>query len=339
MNTAKAKKKTKKNGSPKATLPIVLSDEIGNEILEALDENRDYREAEAKAIPAIYQSLGGIVRELAPMGKDGTNEYLNFDARTIEGCVDWLAPKLKKHNLFITQKILRLETKNEVDPRAPNGPASFARVTVHIEYQWHSTIDGSSLKTEGIGAHLSKGDKGVHSADSGAFKYMVSRLSCAPFKQVDSCTESEYEEAVEEAEKKQPKKNKPERALSKPPRFDEVKVPQKMWETKWPDPVGKPNGEVFFRECSPELAGIMLFNFLDRTGIDMKCDHLLLQATVNGHPCLDFPVLQKLRRDGFPVEVVPLLGTDAAEAEMTKKIREFTRELGFGSGIEFTGKA
>lgn len=120
----------------------------------------------------IHAELAAILDELPAIGKDSTNDHLNFRFRGIEALVNALNPLLGKHGVVTvphSTDLLRWEAKQK-------GYAAVVKVTYRL-----TARDGSWVQAEGIGEGHDFGDKAVPKATSIAEKMMLGHTFLVAF--------------------------------------------------------------------------------------------------------------------------------------------------------------
>lgn len=128
--------------------------------------------------PHVLQAINAVMAEIAREGisKDRKNEQQNYKFRGIDDVYNALAPILARNHLVITPKCLS-RTK-EVVTTAKGGTLFY--VTVDMEFELASAIDGSTKVAQMFGEAMDSGDKATNKAMSAAYKYMAMQEFCIP---------------------------------------------------------------------------------------------------------------------------------------------------------------
>lgn len=127
-------------------------------------------------VPAIYQSLKGIMNDITPIAKEGWNAFHKFKFRSIDQLMDQIHPIFKKYDVIIlstlhSHEILERETNRE-------GKQYYSNMV--ISYDLTSTIDGSKVTCLVAAGAADNGDKHFSKALSMGLKYMLNQMFLIP---------------------------------------------------------------------------------------------------------------------------------------------------------------
>lgn len=134
-------------------------------------------EADSTA-PHVLQAISGVMEEMARegIGKDRRNTQQGYNFRGIDDVYNALAPVLARHGLVITPRCL--DRQKEVVTTAKGGTLFY--VTVDMEFELASAIDGTTKTARMFGEAMDSGDKATNKAMSAAYKYMAMQEFCIP---------------------------------------------------------------------------------------------------------------------------------------------------------------
>lgn len=126
----------------------------------------------------VYKAITAVTRELGRAGisKDRKNAQQGYSFRGIDDIYNALNSELAGAQLCIIPRVISRET---VERQSTKGSALFY-VTVHVEYDIVSAIDGSRHTASAYGEAMDSGDKATNKAMSAAYKYMAMQLFCIP---------------------------------------------------------------------------------------------------------------------------------------------------------------
>jgi hypothetical protein len=128
--------------------------------------------------PHVFDAIANVMHDLAVDGisKARKNQQQGYNFRGIDDVYNALAPILARHRLTITPAC-RDRSKEVVQTK--NGGTLFY-VTVDMEFQLTSAIDGSHVTARMFGEAMDSGDKATNKAMSAAYKYMAMQQFCIP---------------------------------------------------------------------------------------------------------------------------------------------------------------
>jgi len=127
---------------------------------------------------SVYKAINAVQGELAKTGisKDRTNEQQRYKFRGIDEVYNALSPLLAKHGLCILPRVL---TRECVERESKQGAALFY-VTVHMEFDFVASEDGSKHTVVTFGEAMDSGDKATNKAMSAAYKYACMQAFSIP---------------------------------------------------------------------------------------------------------------------------------------------------------------
>lgn len=126
----------------------------------------------------VYVAIAAITKALSHEGiaKNRKNQQQGFSFRGIDDVQNALAPLLAEHSLCIIPRVReRLVTERETK----SGSVMFG-VTVLVDFDFVSAVDGSTHTATMYGEAMDSGDKATNKAMSAAYKYMALEVFCIP---------------------------------------------------------------------------------------------------------------------------------------------------------------
>lgn len=128
--------------------------------------------------PHVLIAISDVMADVAKEGisKSRSNTTQNYKFRGIDDVYNALAPILAKHKLVITPSC-QSRSKEVV---ATKGGGSLFYVTVDMEFELASAVDGSTKTARMFGEAMDSGDKATNKAMSAAYKYMAMQEFCIP---------------------------------------------------------------------------------------------------------------------------------------------------------------
>lgn len=161
--------------------------------------------------PMVYAGINAVQTEMATVGiaKDRHNtQGTGFKFRGIDDVLNTIAPMLARNKLVILPRVLSREV---AERQSKNGGALFY-VTVNVEYDIVSSLDGSKHTVATFGEAMDSGDKATNKAMSAAYKYMAIQSFAIPI-EGDNDTDAHTHEVAARVAKKIPKMDSAELAL------------------------------------------------------------------------------------------------------------------------------
>lgn len=135
-------------------------------------------EVEVATAPHVLQAISAVMEEMAREGisKGRRNSQQGYNFRGIDDVYNALAPVLARHSLVVTPRCLSRE--KEVVATAKGGTLFY--VTVDMEFELASAVDGSTKTARMFGEAMDSADKATNKAMSAAYKYMAMQEFCIP---------------------------------------------------------------------------------------------------------------------------------------------------------------
>ena len=126
----------------------------------------------------VYKAITAVAGELAAkgIGKPRQNVSQGLKFRGIDDVMNSLSPLLAKHNLVMLPRVLTRQVVERVNGK---GTVLFY-VSVEVEYDLVSAVDGSKHVVRVFGESMDSGDKATNKAMSAAFKYAAYQTFCIP---------------------------------------------------------------------------------------------------------------------------------------------------------------
>lgn len=126
----------------------------------------------------VYKAIAAMTGELSTIGigKDNKNQQQGFAYRGIDDVYNALAPLLERHNLCILPRCIERICSERQNAK---GTVLFY-VTVKMEYDFVSSLDGSKCTVSMFGEAMDSGDKATGKACSYAYKYAAFQTFCIP---------------------------------------------------------------------------------------------------------------------------------------------------------------
>ena len=118
---------------------------------------------------AVYKAIAAVQGELAKVGiaKANRNSQQGYNFRGIDDVYAALSPLLAKHGLCVIPRVIE---RNMLEKTTSKGNPLFY-VTVHAEFDFVSSEDGSKHTASTFGEAMDSGDKATNKAMSAAYKY------------------------------------------------------------------------------------------------------------------------------------------------------------------------
>lgn len=177
----------------------------------------------------VYKAIAKVQGEIAKTGisKERNNAQQQYKFRGIDDVYNALSPILAGSGLVIMPRVLG----RSVTDRTNSKGNVLIYVTVEVEYDFVSTVDGSKHTVKVYGEAMDSGDKATNKAMSAAHKYAMLQTFCIPT-EGDNDADSTTHELAKEPEKPKPTISKEEasqirgmlKALDGYGEKDEVKI-------------------------------------------------------------------------------------------------------------------
>jgi len=143
---------------------------------------------------SVYKAINAVQADLSSVGitKDRRNQAQGYSFRGIDDCYNAIAPLLAKHGLCILPRVLSRDVREVTNSK---GTLLFY-TSVHVEFDFVSSIDGSKHTVGMFGEAQDSGDKSTNKALSAAYKYAVMQAFSIPT-EGDNDTENQTHEVVQ----------------------------------------------------------------------------------------------------------------------------------------------
>lgn len=126
----------------------------------------------------VYEAIADVTAKLSTSGiaKSRKNTTQGYNFRGIDDVYNALAPFLADAKLCILPRVLSRES---VERQSAKGGALFY-ITVAMEFDFVSALDGSKHTVKTYGEAMDSGDKATNKAMSAAYKYACMQAFCIP---------------------------------------------------------------------------------------------------------------------------------------------------------------
>lgn len=126
----------------------------------------------------VYPAISDVMRAMSKTGisKDRNNTVQGFKFRGIDDVLNALARVLAEHRLCILPRVVSRAVAERTNAK---GTALFY-VTLEVEFDLVSAIDGSAHTVRTVGEAMDSGDKATNKAMSAAYKYMAIQTFAIP---------------------------------------------------------------------------------------------------------------------------------------------------------------
>ena len=126
----------------------------------------------------VYQAINAVQAELSQtgIGKNQQNIQQRYSFRGIDDVLNAMAPLLARHNLVVMPHVLEREV---IEKQTQRGGTLFY-VTLKVQYDFVSSLDGSRHAITVYGEAMDSGDKATNKAMSAAYKYASIQVFCIP---------------------------------------------------------------------------------------------------------------------------------------------------------------
>jgi len=148
----------------------------------------------------VYSAINKVMRDIGIEGiaKDNKVEFgaTKFKFRGIDDIYNALSPIIAKNDLVIVSRCIERECVERT-----TGKGIVFYVTVKMEFDLISSIDGSKHTAVMYGEAMDSGDKATNKAMSAAYKYMAMQVFCIPT-EGDNDADATVHEVKQENEKR-----------------------------------------------------------------------------------------------------------------------------------------
>jgi hypothetical protein len=130
------------------------------------------------SIGKVYSAIAAVTAEMAKEGiaKGRRNQQQGYQFRGIDDVYNALSPMLAKHQLCILPRV----TERVVQERETQRGGVLFYVTVRVEFDFVSALDGSVHTVCTYGEAMDSADKATNKAMSAAYKYAAFQTFCIP---------------------------------------------------------------------------------------------------------------------------------------------------------------
>lgn len=148
--------------------------------------------------PHVYTAIAAVSAELSRIGipKDRDNKAQGFKFRGIDDIIYYLSPLLPANGLIIIPR----HVSRSVEERSTKNGGLMFFATVHAEFDFVSSMDGSKHTASMFGEGADTGDKATAKAASVAYKNVCIQVFCIP---VEGTPDADDDNPPETTPKKQ----------------------------------------------------------------------------------------------------------------------------------------
>ena len=126
----------------------------------------------------VYQAINAVQSDLSQtgIGKTQQNTQQRYNFRGIDDLYNALAPSLARNNLVIVPQML----ERVVTEKPTRNGAMMSHVVVKVQYDFISSVDGSTHSIVMYGEAMDSADKATNKAFTAAYKYAAFQVFCIP---------------------------------------------------------------------------------------------------------------------------------------------------------------
>jgi hypothetical protein len=131
------------------------------------------------AVPHVYAAINAVQAGLNRVGiaKDRKNTSgATYNFRGIDDCYNAIAPLMAEHGLCMLPRMMQ----RDVQERLSKSGNTLIYTTVHAEFDFVATKDGSKHTVATFGEAMDSGDKSTNKAMSAAQKYAILQAFVVP---------------------------------------------------------------------------------------------------------------------------------------------------------------
>lgn len=139
----------------------------------------------------VYKSIAKITLEMSKEGIAKDKQGNGYKFRGIDDVYNALSPKLGENGLCVLPRVI---SRDCVERTTNNGKALFY-ITLDMEFDFVSSIDGSKHTVRTYGEAMDMSDKATNKAMSAAYKYACFQAFCIPT-EGDNDTENNTHEVI-----------------------------------------------------------------------------------------------------------------------------------------------
>jgi hypothetical protein len=135
-------------------------------------------ETDTVTAPYVFRAIADVATEIAVTGiaKDKLNSIQKYKFRGIDDVYNAISPVIAKHRLIIIPRVIK---RDFIERESKSGGAVFY-VTVEVEFDFISAVDGSKYTAKTFGEAMDSADKATNKAMSAAYKYVAFQTFCIP---------------------------------------------------------------------------------------------------------------------------------------------------------------
>lgn len=137
--------------------------------------------------PGILAALHSVMAEIKAVGKEGWNNYSNYNFRGIDGVLNAVGPALRQHRVVLIPTVEHID----YDSVPAKGGAMMTAVRLQMRVALYA-MDGSSIAATVWGEAFDSGDKATAKAHSVALRTALIQMLALPTQEPDP-DETTYE--------------------------------------------------------------------------------------------------------------------------------------------------
>lgn len=137
--------------------------------------------------PGILAALHAVMAEIKAVGKEGWNNYSNYNFRGIDGVLNAVGPALRQHRVVLIPTVEHID----YDSVPAKGGAMMTAVRLRMRVALYA-MDGSSIAATVWGEAFDSGDKATAKAHSVALRTALIQMLALPTQEPDP-DETTYE--------------------------------------------------------------------------------------------------------------------------------------------------
>lgn len=126
----------------------------------------------------VYGAIVAVAAEMASQGisKSRSNQAQGFKFRGIDDVLNALSPVMARHKLCMLPRVLRREVVERTNAKG----TALLYVTLEVQFDLVSAVDGSCHTITTVGEAMDSGDKATNKAMSAAYKYAAIQAFAIP---------------------------------------------------------------------------------------------------------------------------------------------------------------
>lgn len=177
--------------------------------------------------PKIFSLIPLVMIDVGAIGKDGVNEYDNYNFRSIDDVYNKLQPVLAKHKVFFVPTVIQ---SSEERFQTDKGKSQI-RVKLRVKYQIFAE-DGSSIEATVDGEAVDRSDKATNKALTAAFKYLLIQVFCIAVKGLNDADAESPELNFVKEKKSDPEATEKKAPPNLAPKTKDMKIPDGKFKGK-----------------------------------------------------------------------------------------------------------